>query len=459
MVGVRPTSKQEDKGPDVFVSAFELYRIGPGPSSSHTLGPQRAALRFVHDLAADGLLASTRRVAAELYGGLAFTGREQGADLAVVAGLAGLAPERSDRELLNRCVERAQEMGTVALGGRQVVQFTPARDLRFVVDQSVAYDGNALRFVASDARGQMVASRVYFSTGGGALLSEDDAQRAPPMPRMPFSCESGQAILDACREHGKKIPDLARTNECTLFSPGELRTGLLQVAQIMRMSLERGLTTEGTLPGGRERHAPREADALRSVETDQSRRAAIYAMAVAEENAAGGRIAAAPSSGSAGPVAALLQLWRDSGTIDQEDSSVEFLLAGAAIGGMLRIAGVRHVGCQGEVGVAAAMAAAGYASVLGGSNEQVLYAAERALAPHLGLACDPDGGRIEDPCIERNSLAAKRACEAATAAVKTPAPSNGLDLLVRTMIENGHDMSTRYKSLSVGGVAVNATEC
>ncbi len=443
----------------MFVSAFELYRIGPGPSSSHTLGPQRAALRFAHDLAADGLLASTRRVTAEFYGGLAFTGREQGADLAVIAGLAGLAPERSDRAALARCAERAQAEGTVALGGRNVVRFTPARDLRFVVDQSVAYDGNAVRFVASDAHGQMVASRVYFSTGGGALLSEDDAQRAPPMPRVPFACVSGQAILDACREHGKKIPDLARANECTLFSPGELRAGLLQVAQTMRMSLERGLTTEGVLPGGRPRNAPREADALRPGETPLAQRAAVYAMAVAEENAAGGRIAAAPSSGSAGPVAALLQLFRDSGGIAQDDGAVEFLLTGAVIGGMLRSSGMRHVGCQGEVGVAAAMAAAGYASVLGGSNEQILHAAERALAPHLGLACDPDGGRIEDPCIERNALAARRACEAASAAVKAPAPGSGLDLLVRTIVENAREMSTRYKALSVGGVAVNATEC
>ncbi len=443
----------------MYLTIFELYRVGPGPSSSHTVGPQRAALRFVHDIAADGLLESTRRVSAELYGGLAFTGREQGTDIAVIAGLSGKSPERCDRQLLAQCAERAATEGTVALNGRHVVRFAPGRDLRFVVDQSVAYDGNAIRFVAHDDRGETLASRVYFSTGGGAVLSEDDAQRAAPMPHLPYLCTSAQSILETGHAHRKKIADLARGNECVLFSPGELRAGLLQVALVMRTSLERGITTEGVLPGGRPRRAPRDADALRSAGSTPAQLAAVYATAVAEENAAGGRVVAAPSSGAAGPVAALLQMWRDRGAVAQDDDAVEFLLAGAMIGGMLRSAGIRHVGCQGEVGVAAAMAAAGYATVLGGSNEQVLAAAERALKPHLGLACDPDGGRVEDPCIGRNARAAAQAFEAATAAVKVPAPPSGFDLLVRSMVEYGHEMSGRYKSASVGGIAVNATEC
>jgi L-serine dehydratase len=207
------------------------------------------------------------------------------------------------------------------------------------------------------------------------------------------------------------------------------------------------------------RTAPGRARAMRTHALVTAQTVAVYATAVAEENAAGGRVASAPSSGSAGPVAALLRLWRDSKPIQQEDGAIDFLLAGAAIGGMLRSAGIRQVGCQSEIGVAAAMAAAGYAAVLNGSNAQILYAAERALEPHLGLACDPEGARIQDPCIGRNALAASRAHDAALAAVRLPSPRNGLDLLVRSIIESGRGMAGRYKTASIGGVAVNVAEC
>jgi L-serine dehydratase len=250
-----------------------------------------------------------------------------------------------------------------------------------------------------------------------------------------------------------------RANECALFSPGEVRAGLLLVAQSMRAAVERGLTTEGPLPGGGRRTAPSWVDALRATGAPAAQLCAVYATAMAEENALGGRVVAAPSSGAAGPVAALLQFWRDSGSLQQDDRAIDFLLAGAAVGGLLRSAGVRQVGCQGEVGVAAAMAAAGYAAVLGGSNAQILFAAERALEPHLGLACNPAGGRIEDPCIERNALAATRAYNAAMGAVRMPAPRVGLDMVARSMVESGRMMAGRSKSTSIGGVAVNIAEC
>jgi len=443
----------------VYVSAFELYRIGPGPSSSSTVGPQRAALRFVHDLADDGILPMTTRIEAELYGGLAFNGREHGSDKAVVAGLSGVIPERCDSAALALCLSRIETEHWLLLGGRHRIRFEPAQDVRLVVNRSLAFDGNAVRFLARNPRGELLASRVYFSTGNGAVLAEEDVGSAPRMPRIPYPYATADELLAACRTHAKRIPDLVRANEGAMYSPGEVRTGLLLVAQSMCSAIGRGLTTEGMLPGGTRRTAPSWADALRATEATPQQQCSVYATAMAEENAAGGRVVAAPSSGAAGPVAALLQHWRDSGPLQQDDRAIDFLLAGAAVGGLLRCAGVKQVGCQGEVGVAAAMAAAGYATVLGGSNAQVLHAAERALEPHLGLACDPAGGRIEDPCIERNAMAAACAYDAAVAAVRAPVSRVGLDMLARSVVESGRTMTTRPKSTSIGGLAVNVVEC
>jgi L-serine dehydratase len=443
----------------VFASAFELYRIGPGPSSSYTTGPQRAALRFVHDLAADGALPRTARVEAELYGGLAFQGRDYGSDRAIVAGLSGQIPERCDGESLALCLQRAEVERTVVLGGRHAVAFDPARDLRTVVNRSLAQDGNAVRFLARDARGEVLASRLYFSTGSGAVVAEGEAAGGVRVPRVPYAFDSAEALLAACRAQGKRICDLVRANECALFSPGEVRAGLVLVAQTMRLTVERGLTTAGELPSGAARTAPAWADVLRASSAPPREMCAVYATAAGEENACGGRIVAAPSAGACGPVSALMQAWRDTAPLKQEDGATDFLLAGAAIAGLLRHAGVRHAGCQGEIGVAAAMAAAGLASVLNASNAQVLYAAERALEPHLGLPCDPTSGRVEAPCIERGALAATRAYDAAHAAVRMPAPRVGLDMLARSVVNAGRALSARAKPGSIGGLAVNVVEC
>jgi L-serine dehydratase len=339
------------------------------------------------------------------------------------------------------------------------VRFDPARDLRMVVNHSLAYDGNAVRFIARNTQGEVVASRLYFSTGGGAVLAEGDAGDDAWMPRVPYPFALAESLLAACRAHGKRICDLARANECTLFSPGEVRAGLTLVAQTMRSAVERGLTTEGKLPGGGRRTAPSWADAMRAASAVPAQMCAVYATAMAEENAAGGRVVSAPSAGSAGPVAALMQMWRDSAPMQADERATDFLLAGAAVGGLLRCSGVKQVGCQGEVGVAAAMAAAGLAAVMDGSNAQILHAAERALEPHLGLSCDPAAGRIEDPCIQRNAMAATRAYNAAYAAVRQPAPHVGLDMLARSVVETGRGMAGRYKSSSIAGVAINVAQC
>jgi L-serine dehydratase len=443
----------------VYVSAFELYRIGPGPSSTYTVGPQRAALRFVHDLAADGVLPTIHRVEVELYGGLAFHGREHATPGAIVAGLSGQSPERCDGAALTLCHQRAETESALSLAGKHRVRFEPGRDLKQVINHSLAYDGNAVRFLARNLRGEVIASRLYFSTGGGTVMTEGDSADGAWMPRVPYPFSSAESLLDACRAHGKRICDLMRANECTLFSPAEVRAGLLLFAQTMRGAVERGLTADGTLPGGRRRTAASWNDASRESGAMPAQLCAVYATAIGEENAVGGKVVAAPSAGSAGPVAALMQLWRDSAPMQHDERAADFLLAGAAVGGLLRAAGLRQVGCQGEIGVAAAMAAAGYAAVHNASNSQILYAAERALEPHLGLGCDLIAGRIEDPCIERGAMAASRAYNAAVAAVRMPNPRVGLDALSRSVIESGRAMAGRYKAASIGGVAINVVEC
>ena len=443
----------------MYVSAFEVYRIGPGPSSTYTVGPQRAALRFAHDVAADGLAATIHRVEAELYGGLAFHGREHASHAAIVAGLAGQLPERCDAAALKQCRELAETETTVLLGGKHRVRFDPGRDIRQVINHSVAYDGNAVRFLARDLRGDVVASRLYFSIGGGAVIAEGDEGGGHWMPRVPYQYSSAESLLDVCRQHGKRICDVVRANECALFSPTEVRTGLLLIAQAMRASVERGLTADGMLPGGRRRTASAWNDASREIRAMPGQLCAVYATAVGEENAVGGKVVSAPSAGSAGPVAALMQLWRDGAPMSHDERATDFLLAGAAVGGLLRAMGARQVGCQGEVGAAAAMAAAGYAAVHNASNAQILHAAERALEPHLGLGCDLASGRVEDPCIERGAMAASRAYNAAVNAVRSPHPRVGLDILARSLVDSGHKMASRYKAASIGGVAINVVEC
>ncbi|MFO1304902.1 MAG: L-serine ammonia-lyase [Burkholderiales bacterium] len=442
----------------MYVSAFELFRIGPGPSSTYTIGPHRAALRFAHDLAADGLLPMVHRVEAELYGGLAFNGRDHAAGQAIVAGLGGVIPERCDGDTLRECHARAESESTVMLDGRRRVRFDPSRDLRWVVNHSLAHDGNAVRFLARDLRGDVLASRLYFSIGGGMVLAEDDAAN-PPSPRVPYPFKSAQQLAELCRAHGKRISDLVRANECTLYSPAEVRTALSAIAQTMRSSVERGINADGKLPGGRRRTASAWNDAARATSAMPEQVCSVYATAVGEECAVGGKVVAAPSAGAAGPVAALLQLWRDSAQLAREEGIADFLLAGAAVGGLLRSAGLRQAGCQGEIGVAAAMAAAGFAAVHNASNAQILYAAERALEPHRGLDCDLVSGRVEDPCIERGAMAAARAYSAAVSAVRHPNPRVGLDVLAQALKESARAMTGRYKESSIGGVAVNIVEC
>ena len=443
----------------MYLNVAATYRIGPGPSSSQTVGPLEAARRFGHELAADGLVARTARVHVELFGGLAGVGRELGAQRAVVAGLAGIPTASCDAALLARCTSDADHDGAIALAGRHRIGFQPARDIVFRVDQALAYDGNALGFTAFDASGEAIFSQVYFSPGDGIVVTRDERGGRRGPARVPYPFATADQLFDAGRDYGKRIADLALANECVVQSPAEVRGTLVRVADAMRASIERGLAVDGTLPGGRVRRAPAHADALRAAQASPAQWCAVFATAVAEENAAGGRVVAAPSNGAAGPVAALLTHYREGRPLDANERSLEFLLAAAAIGGVLRASGLVQAGCQSEVGVAAAMAAAGYAAAMGGSNAQVLNAAELALEPHLGLACDPEGARIQQPCIERNATAAARAVTAAQNAMRQPAPRTALDALTRSMVDRGRGMAGRFKQASLGGITVNVADC
>lgn len=443
----------------MYLNVAAAYRIGPGPSSSQTVGPLEAARRFGHELAADGLVTRTRRVRVELFGGLACTGRELGAQRAVVAGLAGIPGASCDASLLARCTADVESDGSIALAGRHRIDFRASRDIVFRVDQALIYDGNALSFTAYDAAGSTLAERVYFSPGDGLVVTRDERAGTRHPARVPYAYATVDELLEACRQRGKRIADLVLANECAVQSPGEVRATLLRVGDAMRASIERGLANDSSLPGGRVRRAPAQADALRATQASATQWCAVFATAVAEENAAGGRVVAAPSSGAAGPVAALLTHYGETKPLDLDARVVEFLLAAAAVAGVLRANGLIQAGCQSVVGLAAAMAAAGYCAVIGGTNAQVVMAAELALAPHLGLACDPEGARIQQPCIERNASAASHAIIAAQNALRQPAPHNSLDATVRSMVERGRQMAGRHKESSLGGIAVNVADC
>ena len=446
----------------MFVSAFELYRIGLGPSSAHTEGPMRAARRFVHELEADGYFFQTRRIHVDLYGSVACTGRDQGTDRAILSGLCGESPDAVDPAMLAARAARIRADGQLPLAGRERIPFDPASDIVFHVDKAFAFHSNALRFTARNARGETLATRLYFPTGDGQIVADTESPATKSTVRVPYPFTTAAELLAHGLTHGKKLSEVMRTNELALRSPDEIRAGLLQVAAAMRNSVARGLVTDGMLPGGQgqPRRAAAQAAAIAGTDPTLPAWAAVYATAVAEENAVGGRVVAAPSHGSAGPVAAVLHQWRSTTPVVSDDGAVTFLLAAAAVGQLMRANGVKHIGCQGEVGVAAAMAAAGLAAANSASNSQVLIAAERGLEPFLGMTCDPVGGLVQDPCIGRNAAAAAHAVQSARLALRVPDPSRvALDAVIHSMVEMGRGMASRYKTSSLGGLAVNVVDC
>jgi L-serine dehydratase len=446
----------------MFVSAFELFRIGLGPSSAHTVGPMRAARRFVHALEADGVLGQARRVHIDLYGSLACAGRDHGTDCAILAGLAGETTDSADAAAVAARAARIHAEGQLPLGGDTRIPFDPNADLVFRVDKAFAFHSNALRFTARDEHGEPLLSRLYFSIGDGQIVADTEAGQARAAPRIPYPFATSAELLALGQAHGKKAAEMTRTNEVALRSPDEVRAGLLHIARAMRAAVERGLATDGMLPGARNqpRRAAAQAAAIAGTDPSLPAWAAVYATAVAEENAAGGRVVSAPSNGSAGPVAAVLHQWRMEAPLAGDDGTVTFLLAAATAGHLLRAAGIRQAGCQSEIGVASAMAAAGLAAVNNASNSQLLFAMERALEPFLGMACDPVAGLVQEPCIGRNAAAAAHAVQAARLAVKQPDPVRlALDTVFRSMLDSGRALAGRYKESSLGGLAQNVVDC
>lgn len=457
------------------VSVFDLFKIGIGPSSSHTVGPMVAARRFLLLAEEQGLLDRVARVVTDLFGSLALTGRGHQSDVAVIAGLAGEIPDRTDTATIARIVAAARATHMLDLLGRHRVAFDPATDVRFLQRRRMPFHSNALRFEAFDARGESLIARHYYSVGGGFVVDEDEAGRnSPSQPQdeeVPYPFASGAELLALGGKEKLSIAEMMWRNELSRRPMDEVEAGLDRIADAMSACIDAGCAANGTLPGelGIARRAPALSRELvnkyaRGVADPLAPMDAInlWAMAVNEENAAGGRVVTAPTNGAAGIIPAVIRYYERLCGGDR-DGVWRFLLAAAAIGALYRrnasISGA-EVGCQGEVGVACSMAAAGLAAAQGATNEQVENAAEIGMEHNLGLTCDPIAGLVQVPCIERNAIGATKAVNAARLAMMGDGKHFvSLDQVIETMLQTGRDMQTKYKETSRGGLAVNVVEC
>ena len=458
------------------VSTFDLYKIGIGPSSSHTVGPMRAAARFVeHHLAEAGRLGDVARVRAEVFGSLALTGRGHGTDKAVLMGLEGHWPNRIDPDLIPAALERIRGSKLIRLHGGREIAFNEKSDLVMNKRQKLPFHTNGMRFIAYDANGAEIASRDYYSVGGGFVVNQDEAAEdrivADTTPvAHPFS--SGDELLARCAESGLSIAQLMLENERAWRSDDEVIAGLRELWQAMQDCVARGIRETGTLPGGL--HVSRRAPSLHAELSAKPEAAMrdpltvldwvnLYALAVNEENAAGGRVVTAPTNGAAGIIPAVLHYYDRFSAGANEKGVFDFLLTAAAVGILYKenasISGA-EVGCQGEVGVACSMAAAGLTAALGGTPGQVENAAEIGMEHNLGLTCDPIGGLVQIPCIERNAMGAVKAINASRMALRGDGKHKvSLDKVIKTMRDTGRDMQDKYKETSRGGLAVNVIEC
>ena len=458
------------------LSVFDLFKIGIGPSSSHTVGPMIAADRFARGLAADGLLDSTERVTVELFGSLGATGKGHGSIPAVALGLMGERPDAVDPERTPERIATITDTGRLALLGEHPITFSLTDDIVLHTTKKARFHSNAMVFRAFDNGGAVVAERTYYSIGGGFVLDDsqvsdgDDpvvvADKTPV--RYPFS--TGDELLSHATETGLRISDIVMANEMAWHTEEHVREGLQRIWAVMEECIQAGIDTKGVLPGGLKvrRRAPQLAAKL-STATDSSDpliamdRVNLYAIAVNEENAAGGRVVTAPTNGAAGIIPAVLRYFHDFVAGADEDCTVRFLLVAAGIGSIIKenasISGA-EVGCQGEVGSACSMAAAGLTELLGGTPWQVENAAEIGIEHNLGLTCDPVGGLVQIPCIERNAVGAVKAINAARIALSGDGTHQvSLDKAVKTMRETGADMKDKYKETARGGLALNVVEC
>ncbi len=453
---------------------FDLFKIGIGPSSSHTVGPMVAARRFALALEEDGKLDALKGIRCELFGSLGATGRGHGSDKAVMLGLTGDDPRTTDTRTADERVEQIRRDGTLLVLGRQRVPFVDRTHLVLHKRRSLPFHPNGMRFIAQDGDDNVLADRCYYSVGGGFVVDEAATRGDDPLTEaeieLPYPFTSGAELLALCARDGIGISDLMLANECARSSEATVRAGLLEIWQVMRECVDTGCRTEGVLPGGLKvrRRAP---DLFRSLNARSKDIGSplgtmdwvnLYALAVNEENAAGGRVVTAPTNGAAGIVPAVMHYYWNHCRGPSEDGIVRFLLTAAAIGILFKtnasISGA-EVGCQGEVGSACSMAAGALAEVLGGTPEQVENAAEIGIEHNLGLTCDPIGGLVQIPCIERNAMASVKAINAAHLALSGDGRHFvSLDKAIKTMRETGMDMKTKYKETSRGGLAVNVVE-
>ena len=458
------------------VSTFDLFKIGIGPSSSHTVGPMRAAVRFVTRwLDEAGNLDRVARVRCELFGSLALTGRGHGTDKAVLLGLEGEWPDRIDPDGIPAKLERIRNDKILRLLDRHAIAFDEKTDLVFNKRESLPFHPNGMRFNAYDAQGNELAARDYYSVGGGFVVNQDDASHdriVADTTVLPYPFKSGEELLARCAENNITIAELMFANERVWRSEDEIRAGLLEIWLAMQDCVARGTRNAGTLPGGL--HVVRRAPSLHDDLIARPEAAMrdpltvldwvnLYAQAVNEENAAGGRVVTAPTNGAAGIVPAVLHYFDRFCPGASEQGVLDFLLTAGAIGILYKenasISGA-EVGCQGEVGVACSMAAGGLTAALGGSLGQVENAAEIGMEHNLGLTCDPIGGLVQIPCIERNAMGAVKAINASRMALRGDGKHRvSLDKVIKTMRDTGRDMQDKYKETSRGGLAVNVIEC
>jgi L-serine dehydratase len=460
----------------VAISVFDLFSVGIGPSSSHTVGPMRAARMFAGRLKKEGMLADTASVHAELFGSLGATGHGHGTPKAVMLGLEGQAPRTVDVDAVDAELARIRSTGRLRLLGAEIgaaheIPFEESAHLVLHRRRSLPHHANGMVLVARDVRGSALLRKTYYSVGGGFVVDEDalgEDRIKLDDTVVPHPFRTGDELLRRTRETGLSVSALMLENEKAWRGEAEIRAGLLEIWSVMRDCVARGISREGILPGGLKvrRRAAVAARALRA-EGDRLAHAmewvTLYAMAVNEENAAGGRVVTAPTNGAAGIIPAVLHYYTGFVPGADDDGVVRFLLAAGAIGLLFKenasISGA-EVGCQGEVGSACSMAAGGLAEILGGSPEQVENAAEIGMEHNLGLTCDPVGGLVQIPCIERNGMAAVKAVTAAKMSLRGDGRHHvSLDKVIKTMKETGADMKVKYKETARGGLAVNVIEC
>jgi L-serine dehydratase len=501
-------------------SLFELFKIGIGPSSSHTVGPMRAALRFVRELSGLAEFSSTTRIMVELYGSLAHTGIGHGTDRAVLLGLSGYAPDAIDPARIEGIIARIRSVGAIDLAGVLTVPFDEATDLLFQRDrmyppgaEAATSHPNGMRFTAFDGTGEIVAREIFYSVGGGFILSAaelapDPLEKAVAPRAVPFPFASAEELLAVAEQHGLTIAELVLANEVAVLSDPkiirpiplpdhpsaqpegllhdspaqEIKSSILAIWAAMQQCTERGIATEGILPGGLNvrRRAPRLHQRIQGLDAASAAGGkardplapldwvSLYAIAVNEENAAGGRVVTAPTNGAAGVIPAIAHYYMrfietDLTEAEKTDGLLRYFLTAAAIGILYKenasISGA-EVGCQGEVGVACSMAAGGLVAALNGTNAQVEHAAEIAMEHNLGMTCDPIGGLVQIPCIERNAMGAVKAVNACRMAMhETEGHKLSLDQVIETMYRTGMDMQSRYKETSLAGLALNIIEC